>query len=112
MIVRFNWGQLALRLDDEPPKNAEELQVRLRALGLGTMHKVKLTRNRNSSSGRFRTSGLRSVRASFSKANLRIASSQTIYRRLASRTVSVSQPVKQLAIGQDALGAPVTVMMN
>ncbi len=46
MIFRFDWGQLALRLDDEPPKNAEELQVRLRALGLGTMHKVKLTRNR------------------------------------------------------------------
>jgi hypothetical protein len=42
----FDWGQLALALDEEPPKNAEELEQRLRALGLGTMHKVKLTRNR------------------------------------------------------------------
>lgn len=42
----FDFGQLALPFDDEPPKNAEELQQRLRALGLGTMHKVKLTRNR------------------------------------------------------------------
>ena len=46
MMAWFDWGQLALPLDDEPPKNAEELQQRLRALGLGTMHRVKLTRNR------------------------------------------------------------------
>jgi hypothetical protein len=46
MMGLFDWGQLALPLDEEPPKNAEELQERLRALGLGTMHKVKLTRNR------------------------------------------------------------------
>jgi len=42
----FNWGQLSLGFDDGVPKNAEELQVRLRHLGLGTMHRVKLTRNR------------------------------------------------------------------
>jgi hypothetical protein len=42
----FDWSQLSLRLNEEPPKNADELQERLRALGLGTMHRVKLTRNR------------------------------------------------------------------
>jgi hypothetical protein len=42
----FDWNQLLLRFDDEPPKNAAELQERLRALGLGTMHRVKLTKNR------------------------------------------------------------------
>lgn len=46
MMALFDWGQLSLPLDDEPPRNAEELQQRLRALGLGTMHRVKLTRNR------------------------------------------------------------------
>jgi hypothetical protein len=46
MIPRFDWGQLSFTLDESPPKNAEELQQRLRALGLGTMHRVKLTRNR------------------------------------------------------------------
>ncbi len=46
MISLLDWNQLALSFDDEPPKNAEELQQRLRLLGLGTMHKVKLTRNR------------------------------------------------------------------
>jgi hypothetical protein len=46
LMLSFNWGQLSLRLDEEAPKNAEELQSRLRALGLGTMHRVKLTRNR------------------------------------------------------------------
>lgn len=42
----FDWNQLSLRLAGVPPKNADELQERLRALGLGTMHRVKLTRNR------------------------------------------------------------------
>lgn len=46
MISPLEWIQLSLRFDDEPPKNAEELQLRLRMLGLGTMHRVKLTRNR------------------------------------------------------------------
>ena len=46
MMPFFDWGQLALPLDEEPPKNAEQLEERLRALGLGTMHRVKLTRNR------------------------------------------------------------------
>lgn len=46
MMFPFDWSQLALRLDEEPPKNAAELQERLRTLGLGTMHTVKLTRNR------------------------------------------------------------------
>lgn len=46
MMFRFDWGQLALALDEDPPRNAEELQSRLRTLGLGVMHKVKLTRNR------------------------------------------------------------------
>ena len=45
-MLSFDWGQLSLRLDGEPPKNAEELQARLRALGLGTMHRVRLTKNR------------------------------------------------------------------
>ena len=45
-MALFDWGQLSLALDEEPPKNAEELQERLRALGLGTMHRVKLTKNR------------------------------------------------------------------
>ena len=42
----FDWGQLVFSFDDEPPKNAAELQQRLRALGLGTQHRVKLTKNR------------------------------------------------------------------
>ena len=46
MNFLLDWNQLALTLDQGPPKNAEELQERLRALGLGTMHRVKLTRNR------------------------------------------------------------------
>jgi len=46
MNFGFDWSQLSLTLDEEPPKNAEELEQRLRQLGLGTMHRVKLTRNR------------------------------------------------------------------
>jgi hypothetical protein len=46
MISPLEWIQLSLRFDEEPPKNAEELQLRLRMLGLGAMHTVKLTRNR------------------------------------------------------------------
>lgn len=46
MMSAFDWNQLSLRLNEEPPKNAKELEERLRLLGLGTMHKVKLTRNR------------------------------------------------------------------
>ncbi len=46
MMSLIDWDQLSLHFDDEPPRNAEELQLRLRRLGLGSMHKVKLTRNR------------------------------------------------------------------
>lgn len=45
MTPFIDWSQLFL-FDDTPPENAEELEKRLRMLGLGTMHKVKLTRNR------------------------------------------------------------------
>jgi hypothetical protein len=38
--------QLALELDEEPPRNAEELKVRLRRLGLGAQYRVRLTTNR------------------------------------------------------------------
>jgi hypothetical protein len=41
-----NRDQLALELDETPPRNAEELRVRLRRLGLGTQYRVTLTRNR------------------------------------------------------------------
>ena len=41
-----NRDQLALELDEAPPRNAEELRVRLRRLGLGTQYRVTLTRNR------------------------------------------------------------------
>jgi hypothetical protein len=41
-----DWAQLFLGFDDKPPQTAEELEERLRMLGLGTMHRVKLTRNR------------------------------------------------------------------
>jgi hypothetical protein len=42
----FNRDQLALALDEAPPKNAEELRARLRRLGLGTQYRVTLTTNR------------------------------------------------------------------
>ncbi len=38
--------QLALELDEAPPKNAEELRARLQRLGLGTQYRVRLTTNR------------------------------------------------------------------
>ena len=38
--------QLALELDEEPPKNAEELRARLQRLGLGSQYRVRLTTNR------------------------------------------------------------------
>ena len=38
--------QLALELDEEPPKNAEELRTRLQRLGLGSQYRVRLTTNR------------------------------------------------------------------
>jgi hypothetical protein len=38
--------QLALGLDEEPPRNAEELRSRLQRLGLGTQYRVRLTTNR------------------------------------------------------------------
>jgi hypothetical protein len=39
-------NQLALELDEAPPKNAEELKARLRRLGLGGQYTVRLTSNR------------------------------------------------------------------
>jgi hypothetical protein len=38
--------QLALELEEEPPKNADELQARLKRLGLGSQYRVRLTSNR------------------------------------------------------------------
>jgi hypothetical protein len=38
--------QLALELDETPPKNAEELRARLQRLGLGAQYRVRLTTNR------------------------------------------------------------------
>jgi len=38
--------QLALELDEPPPKNAEELRARLQRLGLGSQYRVRLTTNR------------------------------------------------------------------
>ena len=38
--------QLGLELDEEPPRNAEELRIRLRRLGLGSQCRVRLTTNR------------------------------------------------------------------
>src|ERR1700716_658234 len=38
--------QLALELDEAPPRNAEELRVRLQRLGLGARYRVRLTTNR------------------------------------------------------------------
>jgi hypothetical protein len=39
-------NQLALELDESPPKNAEELRTRLQRLGLGAQYRVRLTTNR------------------------------------------------------------------
>jgi len=41
-----NRDQLALELDEAPPKNAEELRARLQRLGLGAQYRVLLTTNR------------------------------------------------------------------
>jgi len=41
-----DWAQLALELEEEPPRNAEELKARLRRLGLGSQYRVRLTTNR------------------------------------------------------------------
>jgi hypothetical protein len=38
--------QLALELDEGPPRNAEELRGRFRRLGLGSQYRVRLTTNR------------------------------------------------------------------
>jgi hypothetical protein len=38
--------QLALALEEEPPRNAEELRARLQRLGLGAQYRVRLTTNR------------------------------------------------------------------
>jgi len=38
--------QLALELNEAPPKNAEELRARLQRLGLGSQYRVRLTTNR------------------------------------------------------------------
>jgi hypothetical protein len=38
--------QLALELDEQPPRNAEELRARLQRLGLGRRYRVRLTTNR------------------------------------------------------------------
>lgn len=38
--------QLALELDEAPPKNAEELRARLQRIGLGSQYRVRLTTNR------------------------------------------------------------------
>ena len=38
--------QLALELEEEPPRNAEELRARLLRLGLGLHYRVRLTTNR------------------------------------------------------------------
>src|SRR3954471_15176520 len=38
--------QLALELSEPPPRNAEELRLRLQRLGLGGQYRVRLTSNR------------------------------------------------------------------
>jgi hypothetical protein len=38
--------QLALELDEAPPRNADELKARLQRLGLGSHYRVRLTTNR------------------------------------------------------------------
>lgn len=49
--LRRMWGQsdrdqLALELDEEPPRDADELRARLQRLGLGSQYRVRLTTNR------------------------------------------------------------------
>ena len=39
-------NQLALELNEAPPKNAEELRTRLQRMGLGSQYRVRLTTNR------------------------------------------------------------------
>ena len=46
MWRRNDRDQLALELDESPPKNAEELRARLQRLGLGSQYLVRLTTNR------------------------------------------------------------------
>ena len=41
-----NRDQLALELEEGPPRNAEELKVRLQRIGLGAQYRVRLTTNR------------------------------------------------------------------
>jgi len=41
-----NREQLALELDEAPPRNADELTARLQRLGLGRQYRVRLTTNR------------------------------------------------------------------
>jgi hypothetical protein len=41
-----NRDQLALELEEGPPRNAEELRVRLQRIGLGSQYRVRLTTNR------------------------------------------------------------------
>jgi hypothetical protein len=41
-----NRDQLALELDEGPPRNAEELRIRLQRIGLGNQYRVRLTTNR------------------------------------------------------------------
>jgi hypothetical protein len=42
----FNRDQLALDLDETPPRNADELRDRLQRIGLGRHYRVRLTTNR------------------------------------------------------------------
>ena len=42
----FDREQLALELDEAPPRNADELRTRLQRLGLGSQYAVRLTSNR------------------------------------------------------------------
>ena len=41
-----DYDQLMLGLDEEPPRNAEELRARLMRLGLGSRYRVRLTSNK------------------------------------------------------------------
>src|SRR5687767_11474444 len=46
MLRLSDHDQLALELDEAPPRNAEDLRARLRRLGLGSQYRVRLTTNR------------------------------------------------------------------
>ncbi|MDQ3674819.1 MAG: SprT-like domain-containing protein [Gemmatimonadota bacterium] len=46
MWLQRDRDQLALGLDEEPPRNAEELRARLMLLGLGARYRVRLTSNK------------------------------------------------------------------